>query len=75
MGKTLINQSKGLIIVMQTLLRQKQRLRSGMLTLNAVVQTQMMLNAQATQIRQLSQKTPQNYANSFLPIVNWIITR
>ena len=31
-----------------------------MLTLNVVVQTQMMLNVQVTQIRQLSQKTVKN---------------
>ena len=43
-----------LISVIWTLLRQKQLLRGGMLTLNAVIQTQIMLNAQVTQIRQLS---------------------
>ena len=36
---------------MWTLLHQKQWLRGGMLILNAVVQTQMMLNTQVAQIR------------------------
>ena len=36
----------------------KRWLRGGMLTLNAVVRTKMMLNAQVSQIRQLSWKTP-----------------
>ena len=58
MGNLLFKQSNGLIIVIRTLLHQKQWLRGGMLNLNAVVQTQMMLNAQAVQIRQLSRKTP-----------------
>ena len=57
-GKILIKQSNGLISVIRTLLRRKQRLRGGMLTLNAVVQTQMILNTQVTQIRQMSRKTP-----------------
>ena len=56
--KIQFTQSNGLISVMRILLRQKQRLRGGMLTLNAVVRTQMMLNAQVTQIQQLSRKTP-----------------
>ena len=51
-------QSNGLISVIWTLLCWKQRLRGGMLTLNMVVHTQMMLNSQVTQILQLSQKTP-----------------
>ena len=59
MGKILFKLSNGLISVIRTLLRRKQRLRGGMLTLNAVVRTQMMLNAQDTQIRQLSRKTQQ----------------
>ena len=42
----------------KTLLCQKQWLRGGMLALNAVIQTQMMLNAQITQIWLLSRKTP-----------------
>ena len=37
-----------------------------MLTLNTVVQTQMMLDSQVAQIQQLSQKTPKNSTNSFL---------
>ena len=45
--KILFKQSNGLISVIQTLFCQKQRLRGGMLTLNAVVQTQMMLNTTA----------------------------
>ena len=54
----LFKQSNGLISVIWTLFHRKQWLRGGMLTLNAVIQTQMLLNAQATQIWQLSQKTP-----------------
>ena len=57
MGKILLKQSNGLISVILTLLGWKQRLRSGMLTLNAVIQAQMMLNIQVIQIRQLSRKT------------------
>ena len=53
-----------------TLLRRKQWVKGSMLTLNAVVQTQMMLNAQAAQIWQLSQKTPKNFPNLFWQIVN-----
>ena len=53
MGKMLSKQSNRLISVIQTLLHRKQWLRGGMLTLNAVVQTQMRLNIQVTQIRQL----------------------
>ena len=70
MGKILIKQSKRLISVIRTLLRQKRLLRGGMLTLNAFLQTQVILNAQLTQIRQLSRETPQNFTNSFWPIVN-----
>ena len=51
MGKILFKQSNGLIIVIQTLLRRKQRLRSDTLTLNAVVQKQMMPNVQDAQIQ------------------------
>ena len=40
-----------------TLFRRKQRLSGVMLTLNVVAQTQMRLNAQVAQIRQLSRKT------------------
>ena len=61
-GKILFKQINSLISVIRTLLRRKQWLRGEMLTLNAVVQTQMMLTAQVAQIRQLSQKrqkTPQ----------------
>ena len=57
MGKILFKQNNGLISVIRTRLCRKKRLRGGTLTLNAVVQTQMMLNAQVTQIRQLFQKT------------------
>ena len=62
--KILFKQSNGLISVIQTLFHWKQWLRGFMLTLNTVIQTQMMLNDQVTQIRQLSQKTrktPQTY--------------
>ena len=58
--KMQFKQSNGLISVIWTLLRRKQWLRGGMLTLNAVVQAQMMLNAQVTQIQQLSWKTTKN---------------
>ena len=51
-GKIMSKQRNGLISVIQT-----QRLRGGMLTLNAVVQTQMILNDHVTQILQLYQKT------------------
>ena len=50
MGKILFKQTKDLISVIRTLLRRKQKLRGGMLTLNTVVQTQMILNAQVIQI-------------------------
>ena len=36
-----------------------------MLTLNVVIQTQMMLNAQIAQIQQFFQKTPKNATNLF----------
>ena len=58
--KILFKQSNGLISVIRTLLYEKQWLRGGMLTLNVVVQTQVMLNTQGVQIRRFSQKTPQN---------------
>ena len=54
MAEILFKQSDGLISIYRTLLRRKQRLRGGMLTLNAVVQAQKVLNAQVPQIRQLS---------------------
>ena len=59
------------------LLRRKQWLRSGTLTLNAVLQTQMqmMLNAQVDQIRQLSPKKSKSSTNSFWPIKNWSYIR
>ena len=50
--------SNGLISVIWTLLRWNQWLRGGKLTLNMVIWTQMLLNAQVTQIQQLSRKTP-----------------
>ena len=53
MGKILFKQSNGLVSAIWILLRQKQQLRDGMLTLNVVVKTQMMLNVQVAQIRQL----------------------
>ena len=59
-GKILFKQSNGLISVIWTLLSQKQRLRGGMLTLNAVIQTQMMLNTQVAQISLLFLKTQKN---------------
>ena len=66
MGKILFTQNNGLKSVIQTLLHWKQWLRGGMLTLNAVVQIQMMLNTQVAQIQQLSWKIPKNSADSFL---------
>ena len=63
MEKILFKPSNGLISFIRTLLRWKQWLKGGMLTLNAVVQTQMMLNAQVAQFLQLSQKTPKNATN------------
>ena len=48
----------------------KQQLRGGMLTLNAVVQTQMMLSTQVIQIWQLSWNTLKKTPNLFWPIVN-----
>ena len=66
MGKILFKQSNGLISVACTLLRRKQLLRCGILTLNAIGQTQMMLKVQVTQIRQVSWKTPKNSTNSKL---------
>ena len=52
-------------------LLEKKWLRGGKLTLNMVVQTQMMLNTQITQIQQLSWKTPKNFTNSSWLIINW----
>ena len=46
-----------------------------MLTLNVVVQTQVMLNAQVAKIWQSSRKTPKNSTNSFWPNVNWSCMR
>ena len=46
MRKILFKQSNSLISVIWTLLHQKQQLKGGMLTLNVVIQTQMMLNTQ-----------------------------
>ena len=56
-GKILFKKSNSLISVIRILFHQKQWLRGGMLTLNMVVQTQMMLNTQVVQIWLLSQKT------------------
>ena len=63
MRKILFKHSNGLISVIQTLLYWKQWLRGGILTLNVIVQTQMMLHAQVAQIQQLSQKTPKHSTN------------
>ena len=73
--KIMFKQSNGLISVIWTLLSRKQGLRGGMLTLNTVIQTQMMLNTQLAQIRHLSPKTPKSPTNSFWPIVNWSCSR
>ena len=67
MGKILFKQCNGLISVTRTLLRRKKQLIGGMLTLNPVVQTQKMLNAQVAQIQQLTRKTPKNFT-TFLAI-------
>ena len=64
-GKIQFKQSYFLISVTRILLRRRQWLRGALLTLNVVVQTQMMLNVQATQIRQLSRKTPKNPQTRF----------
>ena len=58
-------QGNGLISVIRTLLRRKQLLKGGMLTLNAVVRIQIMLNAQLVKIRQLSRKTPKTPQTRF----------
>ena len=71
MGKIQFKQSNGLISVIQTLLRRKQRLRGCMLTLNAVEQTQMMLNAKVAQIWQLSRKTPKEFHKRVLADCKW----
>ena len=55
----MFKQNNGLIRVFRTLLHSKQS-SDGMLTLNTAVHTQMMQNAQVTQIHQLSWKTPKN---------------
>ena len=63
-GKIQVKQSNVSISVFWSLLRQKQRLRGAMLTLDAVLQPQMVMNAEVAQIRQLSRKTPKNSTNS-----------
>ena len=65
MGKYTVQANNGLI---STLLCVKQWLRGGMLTLNAVVWIQIMLNTQVAQIWQLSGKIPKNSTNLFWPI-------
>ena len=61
----------GLISVIRTSLNRKQQLRGDMLTLDTVVQPQIMLNDQVAQNRQLSRKTPKKFPNSFWSIENW----
>ena len=75
MGKILFKQINGLLSVIRILLLRKQRLRVDMLTLNAVVRIQIMVNGQVNEIQQLPRKTPKNSANSFWPIVNWSCVR
>ena len=71
MVKILFKLNNGLISVIRSLICRKQRLRGGMLTLNAVVPTQK-LNTQIAQIRQLSRKTQtKKSTNSFWLIVYW----
>ena len=65
MRKILFKQNNGLISVIRTLVCRKQRLRGGMLTLNPVILTQMILNAQVAQIRQLSRKIPKTPQTRF----------
>ena len=60
MRKILFKQINGQKSVIRTLPRRKQRLRGGMLTLIAVVQTQMMLKTKVAIIRELFQKTPKS---------------
>lgn len=45
-------------------------LRKDLLTLNTIVQMQMMLNAHLLQIQQLSWKTFKNVQTCFWPIIN-----
>ena len=61
--KILFKQSNGLISVIQTLLYRTKWLRGCMLTLNTVIQTQMVLNTQVTQIGQFSWKRPKSSTN------------
>ena len=71
MGKIVFKQSNGLISVIRSLFCRKQQLSSGTSTLNAAVQTQMILNAQVAQIRHLPRKTQKKTStNLFWPIVN-----
>ena len=73
MAKILCKQSNGLISVIRTLFRRKQRLRGGTLILNPVVQKQMMLNALVIQIQHLSRKTatPHTFFGRWLIEVAW----
>ena len=57
MGKILLKQSSGLINVMATLHKGTQQSSTGMMNLNAVVQTPMTLNALVAQNQQLFRKT------------------
>ena len=66
MGKIPFKQNNGLISVIRTLIHRKQRLIGGMPTLNAVVQTQMTLNALVAQIQQLSRKTLKKKIHKFV---------
>ena len=71
----LFNQSNVLIVLFGLCFVGNNSFRGGMLTLNAVVHTQIMLNGQFTQFCQLSRKTQKNSTNSFWLIINWSCMR
>ena len=57
MGKNTVEQSSGFMRIIGTLHQGNQQSSTGMLNLNAVVQTLMTLNALIVKNQQLSQKT------------------
>ena len=66
----MFKKNNALISVIWTLLRQKQRLRGGMLTLYAVVQTNDDERSGHLNSALVSKNTKKNSTNSFWPIVN-----
>ena len=73
--KLLFKQSNGLISIIWILFHWKQWLRGVMLTLNTLIQTQMMMNAQVAQIRQLSQKTHKeksSFIKTMQHVTSWL---